>query len=180
MTDPGNIFDIIRDGDVTELQELVRTDKSLAMTRDTNGVSALMTAAYYQKPDMVRLLRNTVTGLDIFEAAALGDEQVLNNFLNNNEHLSSLSTDGFTPLHLAAFFNQPAMVNILVGHGVDVNAVADNPGRIQALHSAAACGSIEIVKILLEHGAEVNARQQGGWTALQSAAVRGRPAPACR
>lgn len=143
------------------------------MAKDLNGVSALMTAVYYRKPEMVRLLMDQITELDIFEAAALGEKSVLKQFLVDKKSVASFSTDGFTPLHLAAFFNQPDIVKILMEHGADVNAVAENPSRVQALHSAAACGSIEIVKILLEHGADVNACQQGGWTALQSAAKQG-------
>ena len=173
MTGPENIFEIIKAGDLSELQRMIEADKSLAMSRDAAGVSALMTAAYYRRPDMVRLLRDTVSELDIFEAAALGDEQTLGQLIGNEDNILSYSSDGFTPLHLAAFFNQPGIVKILMDHCADVNAIAENPGRVQALHSATACGSTEIVKILLEHGAEVNARQHGGWTALQAAAKHG-------
>lgn len=173
MTETGNIFEIIIKGDFNELQKVIEADASLAMNRDANGVSALMTAAYYRKTDMVRLLRDSVVELDIFEAAALGEEEVMMRFLENKADISSRSPDGFTPLHLAAFFNQPPIVKKLLEKGADVNAVAENPSRVQALHSAAACGSVEIVKILLEHGADVNSSQHGGWTALQAAAKHG-------
>lgn len=173
MTDPENIFEIIKNGAFSELQNVVEADESLAMARDVNGVSALMTAAYYRKTDMLRLLRDLVTELDIFEAATLGDEIALDQSLGNKESITSRSTDGFTPLHLAAFFNQPVIVKILLDHGADVNSIAENPSCVQALHSAAACGSTEIVKILLQNGADINARQHGGWTALQAAAKHG-------
>ena len=168
-----NIFETITQGELSELQWLVETDSSLAMARDPNGVSALMTALYYRKADMVQLLRGLIPELDIFEAAALGDTQAMTQFLENPENIAARSSDGFTPLHLAAFFNQPAIASLLLDKGAEVNAVAGNPSRVCPLHSAVACGATEIVKMLLENGADANAGQQGGWTALQAAARHG-------
>ena len=168
-----NIFETITRGELSELQWLVETENSLAMARDTNGVSALMTALYYRKPDMVKLLRGLIPELDIFEAAALGEVQLLKQLLEGGTDVAARSSDGFTPLHLAAFFNQPEVVSLLLDKGAEVNAVADNPSRVCPLHSAAACGAVEIVKQLLESGADANAAQHGGWTALQSAAKHG-------
>lgn len=168
-----NIFEIITKGELNELQQLVESDPGLAKSRDGNGVSALMTAAYYRKPDMVELLSEKIEELDIFEAAALGDTAVVQKLLTVEDMVNSRSGDGFTPLHLAAFFYQPGVAGLLIDAGADVNAVADNPGRVQPLHSAAASHAVEVVRLLLEHGADVNARQHGGWTALQSAAKHG-------
>lgn len=172
---PGSvkIFDVITKGELNDLKKLVDADRSLAMARDANGVSALMTALYYRKQDMVRLLRDHVTELDGFEAAALGEEQRLRQLLRDQRLVMARSADGFTPLHLAAFFDQPGCARLLLAQNAQVNAAADNPSHVQPLHSAVACGSVEIVKLLLAHGADVNARQQGGWTALQAAAKHG-------
>jgi ankyrin repeat protein len=62
---------------------------------------------------------------------------------------------------------------MLVKHGADVNAVANNPMLVQPLHSAAAAGRADIVQLLLESGADANARQQGGFIALHAAAQNG-------
>ena len=170
MTKEKDIFEIITKGEFKELQEFVEADKSLASTRNADGVSALMIAAYYRKTDMVRLLRDAVAEIDIFEAAALWEEKLIRQLLRDKKLLDARSADGFTPLHLAAFFNQPGCVRILLAQGAQVNAIAANPSRVQPLHSAVACRSVEIVRLLLDHDAAVNARQQGGWTALQAAA----------
>jgi len=167
------IFEIITGGELADLERLVGEDDTLAMSRDSNGVSALMTAAYYRKTDMVQYLRAKVTALDIFEAAALGDVDTVRQQLEIGLNTGFRSADGFTPLHLAAFFNQPTVARLLIDQGADVNAIAENPSLVQPLHSAVACGSMEIVKILLENGADVNAVQHGGWTALQAAAKHG-------
>lgn len=168
-----NIFETITSGELSELQWLVETDSSLAMARDTNGVSALMLSLYYRKDDMTKLLRGLIPELDIFEAAALGDVQTIKKYLDSGADVASRSSDGFTPLHLAAFFNQPAVVSLLLDNGAEANVVAENPSHVCPLHSAVACGATKIVKLLLENGADVNAAQQGGWTALQSAAKHG-------
>ena len=168
-----NIFETITQGELSELQWLLDTDSTLALARDHNGVSVLMTALYYRKPDMVQLLRSLVPELDIFEAAALGDTQALQQFLESGADVAARSSDGFTLLHLAAFFNQPAIARLLLDNGAEVNAVAGNSSRVCPLHSAVACGAVEIVKLLLENGADANAGQQGGWTALQAAARHG-------
>jgi len=173
MTDSVNIFAVITKGGLGELQSLVDGNAGLAMARDDNGVSALLTAVYYRKQEMVQYLVDRVPALDLFEASALGDAGRVGQLMSAGQVVNSQSPDGFTPLHLAAFLNQPECARLLLAHGAAVNAVAANPSRVQPLHSATACQSLELVGLLLEHGAEVNARQHGGWTALQAAAKHG-------
>ena len=173
MTEHENIFSVITQGGLEQLQQSINLDPGLATARDANGVSALMTALYYRKQEMVQYLRGRIPALDLFEASALGEAGRVEQLLRDGQAVNTYSPDGFTPLHLSVFFNQPACARFLLAHGAAVNAVAANPSRVQPLHSATACRSLELVRLLLEHGAEVNARQQGGWTALQAAAKHG-------
>ena len=83
------------------------------------------------------------------------------------------SPDGFTALHLAAFFGRETVAATLLEHGADVNAVARNPLRVQPLHSAAAAGHTPVARLLLEYGADPNARQEGGFVPLHAAAQAG-------
>src|SRR5206468_10860891 len=85
----------------------------------------------------------------------------------------ALSADGWTALHLSAFFNQPDVAKLLVAEGADVNARSTNPMTNMALHAAVAGRSVDVARILLESGAHVNARQHGGWTPLHGAAQSG-------
>jgi uncharacterized protein len=112
--------------------------------------------------------------LAIFAAAILGDIDELNTLLTANRSLTGLlSTDGWTPLHLAAFFGKPEAARLLLNKGALVNARSTNAMANMPLHAAAAGRHMEVVKLLIEHGAPVNASQHGGWTPLHAAAQNG-------
>jgi len=84
------------------------------------------------------------------------------------------SHDGWTPLHLAAFFGQHAAATALVDAGADLAAVSQNGLENQPLHAAlAGAGDSAIVTMLVERGADVNATSHGGWRPLHLAASRG-------
>src|ERR1700730_8131009 len=101
--------------------------------------------------------------LAIFAAAILGDTEQLTELLTANRSLIGLlSSDGWTPLHLAAFFGKTEAARLLLNKGAPVNARSTNPMENMPLHAAAAGRHFEVVKLLIEHGAPVNARQHGG------------------
>ena len=169
------IFDAIGSGDVDEVRSLLRTDPALATARcPASGVSAVLSARYRHRPDLVEAVLEARPELDVFDAAGLGDVDRLRQLLDEDPAATgSWSTDGFTPLHLAAFFAQPAAVALLLERGADVGAVARNPMQVQALHSAVAGRDIESVRLLLAAGADPDARQHGGWTPLMAARQHG-------
>lgn len=112
--------------------------------------------------------------LSLFEAAALGDAgRVHELLLLEPGSLNRWSPDGFTALHLAAFFGHEAVAAELLRLGADVGAVARNPIRVQPLHSAAAGGHTAVARLLLDHGADPNARQEGGFAPIHAAAQAG-------
>jgi ankyrin repeat protein len=114
--------------------------------------------------------------LDIFEAAALGYlDRLRDRIADDPTAVSSLSADGYTALHFAAFFAKPEAARTLLESGAAVDTVAENEMRVQPLHSAAAGRQIEICRLLLAAGAEIDARQAGGFTPLHEAAQNGDP-----
>jgi ankyrin repeat protein len=109
--------------------------------------------------------------LAIFAAAIQGDCAQLETLLSANRSLTSaVSADGWTPLHLAAFFGKIDALRLLLNKGAEVNARSTNAMQNMALHAAAAGKHADAVKVLIDHGATANARQHGGWTALHAAA----------
>jgi ankyrin repeat protein len=112
--------------------------------------------------------------LAIFAAAILGDTAKVDELLTANRSLVSiLSSDGWTPLHLAAFFGKDDTARSLLNKGAQVDARSTNAMQNTPLHAAAAGKHAAVVKLLIERGASVNARQHGGWTALHAAAQNG-------
>ena len=137
-------------------------------------VSAILQARYEGREDDLRALLAARPELDVFEAAAVGESERVHELLASDPaRVHAWSDDGFTPLHLACFFDHPELVESLLAAGADVAAVARNPMRVQPLHSAAAGAGARVVAALLERGAEVNARQQGGFVPLHAAAQNG-------
>jgi ankyrin repeat protein len=76
-------------------------------------------------------------------------------------------TTGDTPLHAAAYWNHPDIVELLVTHGADVKKT--NRWSETALHVVTASGHIDVVQRLLDAGADPLAKTPGGMTAIEIA-----------
>lgn len=174
MTSQSDVIAALHAGDVEKIKNLLQSDPSLASAKDERGVSALMHAYYRGRKDIAELILNSRSELDIFEATAAGRAEIVSAMLDRDPaQARSWSADGFTALHFAAFFNQPAIAHELVRRGANVRAISMNPMEVTPLHSAAAARATEIVRMLVESGAPVNAKQHGNWTALHAAADNG-------
>jgi hypothetical protein len=158
------LFDAVRSGDVETLTALLREDPGLASATE-DGVPAVLVALYHRQTESRYALLQAGAHVGPLEAAALG-------------HLDGLDpdargADGFTALHLAAFFGGPETVRALLEAGADPDADAENPLRVRPLHSAVASRDAQSVWLLLDAGADPNVRQQGGYTPLHGAAHAG-------
>ena len=166
-------FEFLQAGDFDGLRRFLDETLGAAEAKDATGVSLLMHALYRGRRDLAEAIAAKKQSLDIFEAASLGREDRLQPHLGNASAVNSYSADGFTALHFACYFGQPAMVRILLEKGAKANAVANNPTHVMPLHSAASTRNLEAARFLLKHGAPVNARQQAGWVPIHAAAQNG-------
>ena len=174
MTSSSAAVAAIKAGDIEKLRSLVDAEPSLSTARDENGVSLVMLACYYRRPEAAEALLIANRPLDIWEAAALGGEEVIRQLSRQQPELvHAWSPDGFQPLHLAAFFGQPTAVEALLKLHADVNVAAHNPMSVRPIHSAVAGRNHDVVRLLIEHGADLNVKQHGGWTPLHAAAMHG-------
>jgi uncharacterized protein len=161
-------------GDAAGVERLIGESPDLAAARGPDGVSAILRARYHGHAWIAERLADAVAELDMFEAAALGRAgRVADVVAADPDAVRAEAADGFTALHLAAFFGQLEVAAVLLEHGAAVDAQAGNPTQVQPLHSAAAGGHAAIAALLLERGADPNARQQGGFVPLHAAAARG-------
>ncbi len=166
-------FDAIKAGDTSQVTALLDADPSLANAEE-NGQPAIFTAKYQRKQEIAELLATRGATMDVFTAAMMGRTETLEELLTGNRSLASLiSRDGWTALHLAAFFDAESTARILLNKGAKVNARSTNALANMPLHAAAAGRSIAVVKLLLDHGADAGAQQHSGWTPLHAAAQNG-------
>ncbi|REJ81999.1 MAG: ankyrin repeat domain-containing protein [Acidobacteria bacterium] len=170
------LLDAIRGGDADAVRSLLAERPHLAEARDSQGVPLLLQALYHRQTQIAELLaeRRRPGTLTVHEAAALGRIERLRELLDGDAdaHLA-WSHDGFTALHLAAFFAREEAVALLLEHGAAVGFASRNGMHVHPLHSAAAVGNVPICRRLLAAGAAVDARQEGGFTPLMSAALAG-------
>lgn len=174
MAADGDLFDAIAKGDVATVRAALADDPSRASTRNGDGVSAILHAKYHRQETAVQALLAMKPVLDVFEAAALGDVERLTALLDEDPaRARGFAPDGFTALHLAAFFAQRPAAALLLDRGADPRAVAKNAMKVEPLHSAVASTRCDVVALLLDRGADPDPRQQGGYTALHACVKRG-------
>ena len=104
MNESEAIVEAAKTGDVAKVRELVRSNPSLARTRLTDGETPLMAALYRGHRPVVDVLIEALGSVDMFAAAALGRPDELGPALGRPARSNTFAYDGWTPLHLAAFF----------------------------------------------------------------------------
>ena len=166
-----DLFRLIEERDVDGVRALLAEQPWLAAERDDEGVSPLLRARYQMDRGLVQAVRAHVERLNVFEAATFGDLDRLSELLTQDETaVDAMSGDGFTPLHLAAFFGQTDAVRLLLASGAPCDAAGTGWMTGTPLHAAAAGSHTAVVRLLLDAGADPNLRQRQGWTPLHSAA----------
>jgi ankyrin repeat protein len=174
MPDAAEMMAAVAAGDADAVALLLVEDPSLATARGEDGVSAVLLARYRFDGATLDVLLAADPDLDVFEAAAIGRLDRLNECIAAlRDAAVAYSPDGFTALHLAAYFGKAEAVRILLAAGASVAAYTRNDFANQPLHAAAAGRHVEICRLLMEAGADVNATQHGGYAPLHEAAQHG-------
>ena len=165
---------LIETGNRQDIFDLLNQNPSLASKETSHGISPVLLACYYKKPQIAALIANFAKQINLFEAAALGKTEETD-FLTGRypESVNTYSKDGFTALGLAAYFSNEEIARLLIEKGADVNMPANNGYNVFPIHSAVASGNINITKMLINAGANVNVMQQAGFTPLHAAAQQG-------
>ncbi len=169
------LFSAIEKGQTETVRSLVSADPSLVDARNASGLSALLYATYTGRNEIEKMLIDRGARMDIFEAAATGRQDRLEQLLHNDPaKLNSYSVDGWTPLHLAVFFGRVNTTHVLLAQGADLNAVSHTEERVTPLHSALANPhNAALAQVLIDAGADISATQLQGYTPLHYAAANG-------
>lgn len=176
MTDvtssPKDFFDAIKAGELERVKTMVSAEPALVDARGEMG-SAVLTAVYHRQQAIVNLLVSRGAELSMFEACAAGELERVERLLDDSAGaaVTGFSDDGWTPLHLAAFFGHAKIVECLLARGADVATRSTNPTANTPLHAALAANQKMAAGLLLGAGADVNAVDAAGWRPLHLAAA---------
>ncbi len=174
MADLNSFHDAVKRGDLPAIQAALEEDPSLLDAPNQAGQSAFLLAKYYRQDEIADYLLSRNPTIDLFTGCVAGlGPYVLRQIDSNRDLLEARSQDGWTPLHLAAFFGQPQLAQEFLNRGVNVDLRSTNAMRNTPLHAAVAGRKIELIRLLLLNGADANAKQEGGWTALHAASQNG-------
>ncbi len=168
-----DLFVLITGNDLDGLRAELAHDPELAHARHPSGASLVAWAAYMGNVGAISAVRAHVTELDPHEAIILNDGERLEVALAGGWDANALSADGFTPLGLAAFFDNTEAFELLLPLTRDVNEAAKNPPQVAAIHAATAKRNAAMVEKLLRAGADPNQVQADGFTPLHAAAMHG-------
>lgn len=168
------LIDAIRAGDVGASDKILSTQPEAAAGTGDSGESPVLEALYRGQAELAaRIGRGRETTL--VEAAALGDEGRVRALAARGPNaLAERSSDGWTALHLAAFFGRAGAVGALIAAGADVEARSANYMENTPL-CAAIAGATDTATItaLLAAGADASARAAAGVRPIHLAASRG-------
>jgi ankyrin repeat protein len=173
MSEIDTLMDAAKAGDVTRVRAILREHPQLASARLPSGESPLMAALYRGQREVVAAIVEAGGEVDIFAAAATGRTAELHQALKDPAKLNAFAYDGWTPLHLAAFFGHVDTARALVEAGADVHAFSQNSLRNTPLHAATAGKHSEVALFLLAAGADAQAVDGGGYTPVRIASENG-------
>ncbi len=174
MADAAAFFEAVRKGDLVAIREALDGDPGLIEARNELGQGGVLLGKYHRQDAAVALMIERGAALNIWEASAVGDTDLVMRLLDADPGLlDAASPDGFTPLGLAAFFGNETIVHNLLAKGADPNRPSSNAMQVAPLHAAVAGACMDAVKLLVEAGAAVNQRQSQGFSALHGAAGAG-------
>lgn len=150
---PLDVFEAAAVGDAARLRALVDADAAAVNAHAADGFTALGLAAFFRRPEAVRVLLER--GADPAIAAR--------NRLAVTPLHSAVATDA-APVDLS-------IVRMLLEAGAPVNV--PHLGGGTPLHTAAFSGDMRIVRMLLERGADPRLRLDDGKNAIDIARERG-------
>ena len=165
--------------DAFRVGALLSEEPGLMKARDAEGRTPILLALYFRQEELARLIRDRNPDPDLFEAAALGEVDLLPGLLAASpQGAKSVAPDGFGVLGLAVYFGRVEAAELLLEAGANPNTSSANAFKVRPLHSAAAHRdpetSLKLARMLLDKGADPNVVQAGGWTPLHSVASQGR------
>ena len=179
--DSGELDDDADDSSAAVIQDLISQGANLNQQMEKTSETPLHLAARHARADAAKTLLDAgadanaqdAQGRTPLHAAVASDAQGVFHILlkNRSTNLNATTTDGTTPLILAARLAIEGMVEQLIEAEADIN-FADELGKT-ALHWAASVNNVDAVNVLLQNGANRDAQDKKDETPLFLAAREG-------
>src|SRR5579862_4722871 len=125
MSDLERLIAHVKAGELGRVRAILAENFLLSSQRLPNGDSPLMSALYRGHHEIVEALIESGAEIDVFAASATGRLDDLRRTATEDA-VNSYSYDGWTPLHLAAFFGRFGAAALLIERGGDLDARSRN------------------------------------------------------
>jgi ankyrin repeat protein len=167
-------------GDLDAVKRFVARDPSLVYSRDAQGQSVYLLAAYAGQAEVITFLEAKGITLDICEAVAGDRLDRVNELLGSAEGLLNMpNVAGDTPLHVAAICNRSGVVGNTIMYGPEFSV--RNPQRKNATPAHLALAEAppfiaeDMAFAMVGNGLDPNLATTDGDTILHCAARAGDP-----
>ena len=172
--DASKLFALAELDDAAALEGALR-GVDVKRIHNEGGESLFRFCIFRGHPKCAQLLK-ALSGFALHDAALAGDVPLIETLLKTAPWaIDTLSPDGWTALHLAAFFGNDAALLKLIELGANARIMGRAFEQNLALHAACAGRRIGYVafKELIVATGSADARQKQGYTALMIAAGNG-------
>ena len=164
----------IKEKNTHELITLISENPEILEEKDENNNSGFMLIAYSNNSLVFKKATSLKQFFGFHEAIISGKIDLVKSSVEKEKNkINEYSTDGFTPIALASFFNQTEVAVYLLEQGANPELAAKNLSKVNALHAAVAKENITLCKLFIENGIDVNSTQTQNVTPLHSAIHRG-------
>ena len=180
---PAAFWEAIKAKDADAVEKLLEQDPSLASAKSPKGTSAVSAALFaltgqgFLPPAENKMLAAVLRrkpALSPLELCAVGTAALVNSELARDPAFAKSRVGlGWTPLHAAAFAGNTEVAALLLEHGAEVNARADNKFKNSPLQVGLLTAQLEMTRLLIAKGADVNQKQALGFTPLQEPSLAG-------
>lgn len=153
-----DVFGALQTRDPAVVEAVLAKEPAQVDAFDSNGRTPLSIVIRGGERSLLEAVAKTGPRMEADGLAALGRADELRALLAMDPQLANRAgTDGQTPLHHAAAWNQAECTEVLLDAGADMNAAASvallrrTPGK-----TAVVMGSLDVLRVMLERGFDAN------------------------
>lgn len=158
---PQTIFTLIRDGNITKVQDLVKENPSIVDSTSA-GYTPLIFAIYYRKDEICDFLldnkadinyQHPTTKIDaLIMSLRHRDLSIVKKLVKSGANIDTQNNDMETALHITLRNNSNEISKYLINAGIDLNLVDNNEKT--ALEIAIESNNKEIADVMMKKGAK--------------------------